>query len=106
LSYDSVVRALGLEPSLFRGKSPVPHRSGVTRGVAPRGRVARPRGDDASAVVKELMPGLVIRWRTPGRSRTSGRRCWRPRRHRDPSARNGSARMTVCARERERTLVS
>ena len=31
LSYGSVVRALGLEPSLFRGKSPVPHQSGVTR---------------------------------------------------------------------------
>jgi len=69
----------------------------VTRGVPPRGRVARPRGDDASAVVKELVPGLVIRLRTPGRSRTSGRRCWRPRRHRDSSARCGNARMTVCA---------
>ena len=87
LSYGGVVRALGLEPSLFRGKSPVPYQSGVTRGVPPRGRVARPRGDDASAVVKELVPGLVIRFGTPGRSRTSGRRCWRPRRHRDSSAR-------------------
>jgi len=26
-----LVRALGLEPSLFRGKSPVPYLSGVTR---------------------------------------------------------------------------
>ena len=40
LSYGSVVRALGLEPSLFRGKSPVPHQSGVTRDVASRSRVA------------------------------------------------------------------
>jgi len=71
----------------------------VTRGVPPRGRVARPRGDDASAVVKELVPGLVIRFGTPGRSRTSGRRCWRPRRHRDSSACVWvNARMTVCAR--------
>ena len=31
LSYGGVVRALGLEPSLFRGKSPVPYQSGVTR---------------------------------------------------------------------------
>ena len=99
LSYGGSVRVLGLEPSLFRGKSPVPYQSGVTRGVPPRGRVARPRGDDASAVVKELVPGLVIRFGTPGRSRTSGRRCWRPRRHRDSSACVWvNARMTVCAR--------
>jgi len=31
-----VVRALGLEPSLVRGKSPVPYRSGVTRAVGRR----------------------------------------------------------------------
>ena len=31
LSYGGSVRALGLEPSLFRGKSPVPYQSGVTR---------------------------------------------------------------------------
>ena len=46
LSYGSVVRALGLEPSLFRGKSPVPHRSGVTRmriGVPRHGRSSRDR---------------------------------------------------------------
>ena len=30
-----VVRALGLEPSLFRGKSPVPYQSGVTRDTMP-----------------------------------------------------------------------
>ena len=29
----SLVRALGLEPSLVRGKSPVPYQSGVTRVV-------------------------------------------------------------------------
>jgi len=39
-------------------------------------------GDDASAVVKELMPGLVIRYGTLGRSRTPCLRVWRPRRHR------------------------
>jgi hypothetical protein len=48
LSYGGSVRALGLEPSLFRGKSPVPYQSGVTRtvdlpGAAPRD-AARPRG--------------------------------------------------------------
>ena len=31
LSYDGTVRALGLEPSLVRGKSPVPYQSGVAR---------------------------------------------------------------------------
>jgi hypothetical protein len=31
LSYDGTVRALGLEPSLIRGKSPVPYQSGVAR---------------------------------------------------------------------------
>ena len=96
LSYGSVVRALGLEPSLFRGKSPVPHQSGVTRmwtGVrAARPILPGPRGGgpgnfDASAVVNELVPGLVIRCRTPGRSRTSCLRVWRPRRRRDSSAR-------------------
>ena len=31
LSSDGTVRALGLEPSLVRGKSPVPYQSGVAR---------------------------------------------------------------------------
>ena len=31
LSYDGLVRALGLEPRLVRGKSPVPYQSGVAR---------------------------------------------------------------------------
>ena len=96
LSYGGSVRALGLEPSLFRGKSPVPYQSGVTR-MGSAARAARPirfpdrwtaaRGLDASAVVKELVPGLVIRCCTPGRSRTPGLRVWKPRRHRDSSAR-------------------
>jgi len=95
LSYGSVVRALGLEPSLFRGKSPVPHQSGVTRmwtdvhtarPILPGPRGGGPGNFDASAVVNELVPGLVIRCRTPGRSRTPGRRCWRPRRHLGSSA--------------------
>ena len=97
LSYGGSVRVLGLEPSLFRGKSPVPYQSGVTRrGSAVRttrtdrsgSRAGERRpGNDASAVVKELVPGLVIRCRTPGRSRTSCLRVWRPRRRRDSSAR-------------------
>ena len=33
LSYGGVVRALGLEPSRVRGKSPVPYLSGVTHAV-------------------------------------------------------------------------
>ena len=33
LSYDGTVRPLGLEPSLVRGKSPVPYQSGVARQV-------------------------------------------------------------------------
>lgn len=37
LSYGGVVRALGLEPSLVRGKSPVPYQSGVTRMVGREG---------------------------------------------------------------------
>ena len=95
LSYGGSVRALGLEPSLFRGKSPVPYQSGVTRmGSAARHarpiRVPGPRddgpGNDASAVVKVLVPGLVIRSGTLGRSRTSCLRVWRPRRRRDSSA--------------------
>ena len=100
LSYGGSVRALGLEPSLFRGKSPVPYQSGVTRmGSAARHRATDPvpraggprPGEDASAVVKELVPGLVIRNGTLGRSRTSCLRVWRPRRRRDSSARCGRA---------------
>ncbi len=96
LSYGGSVRALGLEPSPFRGKSPVPYQSGVTR-MGSVARTARPirvpgpvdrgPGNDASAVVKELVPGLVIRYCTLGRSRTPGLRVWKPRRHRDSSAR-------------------
>jgi hypothetical protein len=37
LSYGGLVRALGLEPSLVRGKSPVPYLSGVTRVVGREG---------------------------------------------------------------------
>lgn len=86
LSYGGRVRALGLEPSLVRGKSPVPYQSGVTRGVGREGieppvsndgwstascapwrdRPVRDRYgdrslDDASAVVKVLVSGLVAR---------------------------------------------
>ena len=87
LSYGGRVRALGLEPSLIRGRSPVPYQSGVTRiggpggtrtpsvgktaglqPAAPHGAtdpVAGPDGagpdDDASAVVKMLFAGLDAR---------------------------------------------
>ena len=102
-----MVRALGLEPSLVRGKSPVPYLSGVTRVVGREGieppvsedgwstascapwrdrPMSKPGGagldDDVSAVVKVLMAGLVARRGSRlGRCRTPGRRCWRPRRH-------------------------
>ena len=82
-----MVRALGLEPSLIRGKGPVPYQSGVTRIGGPGGNrtpgvgrrlvyrqlrpMARPthgRGqmgagpdDDAYAVVKVLIAGLDAR---------------------------------------------
>ncbi len=107
LSYSGGVRALGLEPSLVRGKSPVPYLSGVTRVVGREGieppvsedgwstascapwrdrPMSKPGGagldDDVSAVVKVLMAGLVARRPSRlGRCRTPGRRCWRPRRH-------------------------
>src|SRR5439155_5588933 len=81
-----MVRALGLEPSLIRGKSPVPYQSGVTRRSGPGGnrtpgvgktaglQPAAPHGatdpfgdrcgdrslDDASAVVKVLVSRLAV----------------------------------------------
>ena len=87
LSYGGMlVRALGLEPSLVRGKGPVPYQSGVTRIGGPGGNrtpcvgdgwitascapwrdrpIAGPGGagpdDDAYAVVKVLMAGLDVR---------------------------------------------
>ena len=45
LSYGGRVRALGLEPSLVRGKSPVPYQSGVTRMVG-RGGIEPPMSED------------------------------------------------------------
>lgn len=78
------MRALGLEPSLIRGKSPVPYLSGVTRVVGREGieppvsedgwstascapwrdrPISRPGGagldDDVSAVVNVLVSRLV-----------------------------------------------
>jgi hypothetical protein len=83
LSYGGVVRALGLEPSLVRGKSPVPYLAGVTRVVGREGieppvsedgwstascapwrdrPMSKPGGagldDDVSAVVKMLLSRL------------------------------------------------
>ena len=45
LGHVDVVRVLGLEPSLFRGKSPVPYRSGVAR-VVGRGGIEPPVSED------------------------------------------------------------
>ena len=81
-----MVRALDLEPSLVRGKGPVPYQSGVTRVVGREGiepplsedgwstascapwrdrPIAGPGGagpdDDVCAVVKVRMSGLDVR---------------------------------------------
>ena len=53
-----MVRALGLEPSLVRGKSPVPYLLGVTRMV--RNRCGDRSLDDASAVVNVLVSRLAV----------------------------------------------
>src|SRR5262245_342890 len=45
LLQQGVVRALGLEPSLVRGKSPVPYQSGVARIVGREG-IEPPVSDD------------------------------------------------------------
>ena len=122
LSYGGVVRALGLEPSLVRGKSPVPYLSGVTRVVGREG--IEPPMSGRRLVYSQLRPmarptHVEARWRWPrrrclcscqgadgrtgcrhgsrlGRCRTPGRRCWRPRRHHwlEPK---GGTRMTLCA---------
>jgi hypothetical protein len=49
LSYGGLVRALGLEPSLVRGKGPVPYQSGVTR------MVVRGPGRNRTSVVNRLL---------------------------------------------------
>ena len=49
LSYDGTVRALGLEPSLVRGKSPVPYQSGVARQVW-AGRESNPDAGKAAGL--------------------------------------------------------
>ena len=102
------MRALGLEPSLVRGKSPVPYQSGVTRvvgrqGIEPRMSVDgwvttsvramrdRPMCDRCGDRPQRLRclcscqgavgrTGCAARCR-PGRCRTLGSRCWKPRRH-------------------------
>jgi hypothetical protein len=111
LSYGGVVRALGLEPSLVRGKSPVPYQSGVTRVVGREGiepPVSKDGWSTAScthgatdpcrsqvALASTTMSLRLSRCGVPtggrarrsrlGRSRTSGRRCWRPRHRRGSS---------------------
>ena len=54
LSYDGTVRALGLEPSLVRGKSPVPYLSGVTRLVGREG--IEPPVSERRLVYSQLRP--------------------------------------------------
>ena len=46
--FGGTVRALGLEPSLVRGKSPVPYQSGVTREVVGREGIEPPLSIDCS----------------------------------------------------------
>ena len=124
-SSDACSEARDLEPSLLRGKSPVPYLSGVTRIVGrgsernrtpcvgktaglppaaphgatdPCGAIGKWPRRRCSAVVKMLVSGLVIRRRMSrlGRCRTPGHRCWRPRRQ--PLARaQVNTRMTGCA---------
>ena len=90
LSYEGMVRALGLEPSLTRGKGPVPYRLGVTRKVGRKGieppvsedgwstascapwrdrpnggQVALAPTNDAYAVVKVLLSGPKARRARP-----------------------------------------
>jgi hypothetical protein len=77
------VRALGLEPSLVRGKSPVPlpvrrDARGGAGGDRPLRCLCSCQGAGGPA-------GGRARRSRLGRSRTPGRRCWRPRRHRGPS---------------------
>ena len=93
------MRALGLEPSLFRGKSPVPYQSGVTRIVVGREGIeppsseddrstascapwrdrpkSKPRGsgsdDDVSAVVKVRLAALVARHEKQARKESNPR---------------------------------
>ena len=50
LSYGGSVRVLGLEPSLFRGKSPVPYQSGVTRTC----------GSAGDATARPTLPGTAV----------------------------------------------
>ena len=59
LSYGGVwccVRALGLEPSLVRGKSPVPYLSGVTRMVVVGRRGIEPPVSERRLDYRQLRP--------------------------------------------------
>ena len=71
LSYDGTVRALGLEPSLVRGKSPVPYQSGVARRVGREG-IEPPVSEDgwstASCAPWRDRPNCEARWRWPQRN--------------------------------------
>ena len=70
LGHVDVVRVLGLEPSLFRGKSPVPYQSGVAR-VVGRGGIEPPVSEDgwstASCAPWRDRPIAEARWRWPRR---------------------------------------
>ena len=71
LSYDGTVRALGLEPSVIRGKSPVPYQSGVARRVGREG-IEPPVSEDgwstASCAPWRDRPNGGARWRWPQRN--------------------------------------
>ena len=62
------MRALGLEPSLVRGKSPVPYQSGVARRVGREG-IEPPVSEDgwstASCAPWRDRPNCGARWRWP-----------------------------------------
>ena len=65
LSSDGTVRALGLEPSLLRGKNPMPYQSGVTRKVGRDGMKPRVSKDGWSATSCALgrgRPNSGARW--------------------------------------------
>jgi hypothetical protein len=127
LSYDGAVHAPGLEPSVVRGKSPVPCQSGVARHMWsgrdsdplcrkdgwskaswPHGATDPTLGPSGAGPNETILCGCqsaVVRTgcpaRTPGRSRTPGRRFWRPRRHHGSSARNQLQRAGRGARRRK-----
>ncbi len=114
LSYGGLwVRALGLEPSLVRGKGPVPYQSGVTRIGGPGGN--RTPSVGRRLVYSQLRPmarptHCGARWNRPRRrclcsSQSAGRRTGCPARARpegiEPPARGFGGRGATMARAQE-----